>query len=130
MPDRREQNHKWYDGFDGARMQLHVIVGTVRYRVPAIYEVCGTCDGKGAHVNPSIDAHGISPEELSDDPDFREAYFAGHYDVRCVECNGRRVVPVPDETRMDPWLVKTVRDFRESFWADQAEQEHERRMGY
>jgi hypothetical protein len=27
------------------------------------------------------------------DPDFEESYFAGHYDVTCRECGGKRVVP-------------------------------------
>lgn len=62
------------------------------------YGVCGTCDGKGTHVNPSIDAHGISPEEFDDDPDFRDNYFSGMYDVACYECQGRRVVPELNST--------------------------------
>lgn len=57
------------------------------------YAVCGTCDGRGTHVNPSIDAHGISSDEFDDDPDFRENYFNGMYDVTCYECYGKRVVP-------------------------------------
>ena len=32
--------------------------------LPARFEVCHTCDGKGKHVNPSIDSHGISSEEF------------------------------------------------------------------
>ena len=63
---------------------------------PAKFEVCGTCQGKGTHVNPSIDAHGISAEEFDEDPDFREAYFSGRYDVQCAECKGLRVVPAVD----------------------------------
>ena len=65
--------------------------------LPAKYDVCGTCNGKGSHVNPSIDAHGISPEEFDEDPDFREEYLSGMYDVDCYECHGKRVVPVIDE---------------------------------
>jgi hypothetical protein len=67
--------------------------------LPAVYEVCSTCEGKGSHVNPSIDAHGISGEEFAEDPDFEESYLAGHYDVTCYGCGGMRVVPVVDEDR-------------------------------
>ena len=28
------------------------------------WEVCPTCEGRGKHVNPSIDAHGISVQEF------------------------------------------------------------------
>jgi hypothetical protein len=64
--------------------------------VPFRYEVCPTCEGKGKHVNPSIDAHGISREEFADDPDFEEGYMRGDYDVTCYECGELRVVAVPD----------------------------------
>lgn len=57
------------------------------------FAVCPTCRGKGTHVNPSIDAHGITSEEMDDlGDDFREDYISGHYDVLCAECNGLRVV--------------------------------------
>jgi len=67
--------------------------------LPARYEVCDTCEGKGSHVNPSIDAHGISGEEFAEDPDFEESYLSGRYDVTCYGCGGMRVVPVVDEDR-------------------------------
>ena len=57
--------------------------------MPAVYEVCETCGGKGKHVNPAIDGHGISAEEMHEDPDFAEDYFSGVYDVPCEECGGR-----------------------------------------
>ncbi len=63
------------------------------YRLPFKYQVCPTCDGKGSHVNPSIDSHGISADEFYEDPDFGESYFRGDYDVTCYECKGDRVVP-------------------------------------
>jgi hypothetical protein len=61
------------------------------HELPTRFEVCGRCDGKGTHVNPSVDEHGISPEEFRDDPDFEEAYFGGVYDVTCYDCRGERV---------------------------------------
>ena len=71
------------------------------FSLPAKYEVCGTCNGKGTHVNPSIDAHGITGEEWENEwsDEDREGYFSGRYDVTCSECDGKRVVPVPDESR-------------------------------
>lgn len=65
--------------------------------LPAKYEVCPTCDGKGKHVNPSIDCGGLSGEDFAEDPEFAENYFSGFYDVCCYECNGKRVVPEIDE---------------------------------
>lgn len=58
------------------------------------FAVCPTCEGRGTHVNPSIDAHGITAEEMDElGDDFREDYMGGVYDVACAECNGLRVVP-------------------------------------
>ena len=94
------------------------------------YEVCTTCDGKGTHVNPSIDAHGISREEFDEDPDFEESYFAGRYDVPCNECGGNRVVPTIDETHNPPDLVKQLNDWLAEEWAYARERTHELEMGY
>jgi hypothetical protein len=73
----------------------------VAHDLPAKFEVCPTCEGKGSHVNPSIDSHGISREEFDADPEFEEAYFAGRYDVTCHECKGQRVVLVVDESKLN-----------------------------
>lgn len=68
--------------------------------IPARYEVCGTCQGNGSHVNRSVDGNGITAEEMIElGDDFREDYLSGVYDVACEECDGLRVVPVPDEGR-------------------------------
>jgi RecJ-like exonuclease len=103
--DRRERSHHWYSRFDESRMVLILEEHTqedgeiVDLEIPARFEVCETCNGKGSHVNPSIDSHGLSREDFDEDPDFAESYFAGDYDVPCNECDGRRVVPVVDESR-------------------------------
>lgn len=67
---------------------------------PAVFAVCTRCEGRGTHVSPSIDGHGLSSEDLADE-DFADAYFGGAYDVRCSECDGHRVVGVADESRMN-----------------------------
>jgi hypothetical protein len=60
-----------------------------------IYIVCPSCQGKGTKVNPAIDSHGITQEEFDRDPEFKEQYLAGWYDIDCPHCNGKRVVPTP-----------------------------------
>jgi len=101
--------------------------------LPARFEVCPTCSGKGAHVNPSIDAHGISREEFDEDPDFRDDYLSGAYDVACYGCGGKRVVPeVNDENLSEEGKAMLARvqarDEREARY--RAQQRHEQAMGY
>ncbi len=80
----------------------------VVYVVPITREVCPTCDGKGSHVNPSIDASGIGgddefwDDDYSDDYDDEDGnpggskYLNGFYDVTCYTCKGKNVVPTID----------------------------------
>jgi hypothetical protein len=72
----------------------------VEHQMPAKMEVCSRCNGEGTHVAPGIDDNGITASEMEELGDeFREDYFAGHYDVTCTLCHGRNVVPVPDPAR-------------------------------
>ena len=57
--------------------------------LPTHWEVCPVCDGRGTHVNPSIDSGGISGETFANDPDFADSYFSGVYNVPCHHCGGR-----------------------------------------
>jgi hypothetical protein len=68
--------------------------------LPARFEVCPTCEGKGTHVNRAIDGNGLTREDFDQDPDFAEDYFRGGYDVQCEECKGTRVVAVVDKKRL------------------------------
>jgi DnaJ-class molecular chaperone len=80
--------------------------------------ICSRCDGEGVHCNPAIDGHGISPEEFDEDPDFRENYFSGVYDVRCEECHGEKIIkqqrlalefiPAPLRKRIHDTLAATA----------------------
>ena len=91
--------------------------------------VCPTCEGNGSHVNPSIDAGGISSEDFYDDPDFAEAYFGGAYNQTCNECNGRRVVPEVDRENNPEEMIERY-DNHLQFEAEYAaEVAAERRMG-
>lgn len=134
MSDRRERNHQWWERFDERSMRFTIEVATddgfEEREFPAKFEVCETCDGKGTHVNPSIDSHGLSAEDFAEDPDFKEAYFSGCYDVTCAECHGARVVPVPDLDRMSAEDRKAVEDVQDAFYQTQREMAHERLMGY
>lgn len=135
--DARDADHKWFSRFDPKTMKLIVEVSNddgsfEEKEFPAKYEVCDTCEGRGSHVNPSIDSHGIGAEEWDRDwdEDDREAYFDGRYDVPCAECHGARVTPVLDEDRATPEERKQIEDVIEAHYASQREQDHERRMGY
>jgi len=57
------------------------------------YKVCPLCEGKGSHVNPSIDSSGLTAEDFYEDPDFFEDYRSGVYNVPCNLCSGLRVIP-------------------------------------
>ena len=48
---------------------------------------CSVCNGTGSHVNPSIDANGLSSID-QEDPDFMDNYRSGVYDVVCNNCGG------------------------------------------
>ncbi|MCK5318173.1 MAG: hypothetical protein KAJ55_09670 [Anaerolineales bacterium] len=109
--------------------KLKVFIGEDEVEIPTKFVVCSRCRGKGSHVNPAIDGHGISPEEFRDDPDFEEAYFRGDYDVACHSCQGKRVTPAPDWDRLSKEERQAWR-IQERELADlAAEEEAERRAG-
>lgn len=98
-----------------------------------VYKVCSTCDGKGTHVNPSIDSDGLSYEDFEEDPDFKEDYVNGTYDVPCYECEGKRVVPTLDENDKSPQqqvLLKVWQKIQENIANSARERDYERRMGF
>ena len=104
---------KWYTSFDKKTMMAAVAYTDeddceCLAMVPCKYEVCGTCRGKGTHVNPNVDSGGLSQEDFDSDPDFRKSYFSGMYDVDCNECGGLRVVPEPDEARLSKDAKKAL----------------------
>jgi hypothetical protein len=74
--------------------------GPAQYFGKFNWAICDTCDGHGKYVNPDIDSHGLSREDFDEDPDFREDYFSGVYDVTCWKCNGSGKMKVPAWDRM------------------------------
>jgi hypothetical protein len=86
--------HRWYSEVDDAKMVALVPTeypNAVKAYARFEYKVCETCNGKGSHVNPSIDASGITADDMYDMD--MEAYMDGDYDVECYGCFGKRVVP-------------------------------------
>jgi len=128
--DRRNNPDHWYDSFDGSKMTATVTFededGVEETRtVPIEFSVCPVCEGRGKHVNPSIDCNGLTADDFAEDPDFREDYFSGVYDQTCNECGGRNVVPVC----LDDEVNKVREADRRADAAARAEYLAERRMG-
>lgn len=98
--------------------------------VPFQYAVCRTCRGKGEYVNPNIDRQGITPEEFEEDPDFFESYRRGMYNVVCVRCGGKRVVPVPEERGCDPDHLRMIQEHIEWLAQEAREFVRDAEMGY
>jgi len=124
----------WYERIDEAKMLARVVTedddgNEVELDVPFRWEVCDLCEGRGKHVNPSIDAGGLSREDFDDDPDFESDYMAGTYDVACNQCQGRRVAPEVDPNRADAAVVAMIEDRQRSHAEWAAESAAERRMG-
>jgi hypothetical protein len=87
-----------FDRFDEKLMVGFITWGNddgeeLETRFPVKFVVCDRCSGKGKHCNPNIDGNGLTREDFERDPDFKEDYFSGVYDVECEECHGQRVVP-------------------------------------
>lgn len=96
--------------------------------IPTRWEICDTCRGGGTHVNPSIDGNGLSREDFDEDPDFREDYLSGIYDVICEECDGSGKVRVPDYECLTPEQQRAV-DRYEEYSRELAWEENLRRRG-
>jgi hypothetical protein len=93
------------------------------------WEVCSTCGGKGTHVNPSIDANGLTSDDFASDPEFRSEYFSGTYDVQCYGCSGRTTVLVVDREHTAAEDLSFFDGYERSFWDGIACSEAERRAG-
>lgn len=76
----------------------------------AKFIVCPRCRGEGNVVNPEVDGNGITAEEFDEDPDFRENYFSGVYDVLCPMCRGKRVTT---RAEYNQYLKKEHEDWAE-----------------
>ena len=114
--DRRVQaanTPSWFSSFDESTMTAEVEVEDENGEMyletlPVKFEVCDTCDGRGSHVNPSIDSGGLTSDDFYDDPDFEEDYHSGRYDVTCYSCGGKRVLPVINHSYLNEAQKKAV----------------------
>lgn len=88
---------------------------------PMVLVDCRTCRGTGRHVNPSIDAGGLTQSDFDEDPGFREDYFSGVYDVTCYECNGAKKMPRIDTENMCPEDLELYKKWRD--WMDEKARE-------
>lgn len=113
LNDRRVRNAEWYANRDVNEEKMVILIALtddegdeIEHELPARYEVCPTCEGKGKHVNPGVDASGYFPGES----DYDEDYTRGVYDVTCSTCHGKRVVLEVDEARCPRDLLTAWRE--------------------
>jgi len=105
------------------------------FSLPARMMICGRCEGKGTHTNPSIDGNGISAEEMHElGDDFKEDYMAGVYDITCTQCKGEKVMKCIDDAAIEPdsaaaELATVIEEYWQGKWEMEAEVAAERRMG-
>jgi len=103
----------------------------IERQLPAKYEVCPRCEGVGAHTNPAIDGNGITADEMAELGDeFFNDYMSGVYDIKCEQCDGLRVVLVPDEIRADAKLLKEYESIQDDMAYYDMQRQHEQQMGY
>ena len=100
-------------GVDTRSMTFTFEVGegdeSTSYTLPVKMEVCPTCNGRGTHINPSIDASGITEDsDMWEDCDEygENNYLSGRYDVTCYTCKGRNVVASIDRKGADKKALK------------------------
>ncbi len=105
--------------------------GDHTWNIRLVAEVCHGCQGRGQHVNRSIDGNGL-PDHYREDPEFMDSYFNGDYDVSCGTCDGQRVVFTTDWEDLEstnPALAKAFRDHEDREAQYAWEDECERRAG-
>ncbi len=126
---------KWYVSLNDSKMKAVIKLcddedgNEEEFEVPFKYEVCGICDGKGTHVNPSVDCDGLTAEDFAEDPGFLEDYMSGCFDQTCNACGGKRVEAIMDRDNCDPKILERF-DTQRAEEADfRRMQDYERRMG-
>ena len=106
--------------------------------LPSYRIVCPRCEGYGTHLNPSMASHAYSATEFDEsfDDEQKDQYFkrGGRYDVQCEECQGEKVIDVPDEdactTVEKKEILKAWKKYQRELDNMAREEAHERRMGY
>jgi hypothetical protein len=103
--------------------------GSEHVELPAKRVVCPRCEGKGTHVNPNVDGHGLTREDFERDPDFLDDYMRGVFDVTCYECDGARVTLEVDRERAPKVALDFFDDYMRGMAEMAATEAAERRMG-
>ena len=88
-------------------------------KLPMHRVICPECQGRGAYVNPNIDRHGLSANDMDDDQ--WEMYRTGGYDVTCGYCKGNNVVEEYDGEAASPELRKYVDEYWSGVYDDRQE---------
>jgi len=92
--------------------------------LPSKAVVCWRCRGTGSHVNPSIDGHGITSDEMHElGPEFFDDYMGGMYDVTCGLCKGKRITAEVIECELSAEQNKA---YEEDWQRDEAERSEQR----
>lgn len=86
---------------------------------PAKRVICHGCDGDGTELRGGLKGAAFSQEEMDEDPDFRESYFGGDFDVACSVCNGEKIILEHEEKGLPDNIMA---DFER---ADRERREHE-----
>lgn len=134
---RASERGPWFESFDATSMvatvTLEIDGDEAEHEVKCRYEVCPTCGGRGKHVNPSIDAGGLTGSDIAEldggSGEFLNGYTWGVYDVSCYECKGAKVVPEPIESDESDKILRALAERAEEDASYAAERESERRMG-
>lgn len=101
----------------------------IEYSLPANYEVCDRCRGRGVHDHPAF-SNGLTREDFDEDPDFQDDYMSGMYDVACEECHGNRVVLEVDRETADPATLALYDDKMQCELESRIEQRNWEKYGY
>ena len=131
----------WYVSFDQERMVFTILTWAEdnedgswgeekELEIPAKWDIWGLCDGRGSHVNPGIDAGGLTAGDFAEDPGFAESYFRGTYDEPCYRCHGRTTEPVVDEDRCNPEQLKAAEETMSAHYESGQERAAEIKYGY
>jgi hypothetical protein len=108
---------------------------TLTRNLPAQFVVCDECRGKGSHLVEGMRGAVYTWRDFEEDPDFRNDYFGGAYDVPCETCHGERLVTVPERealTRSEARFLDMVERVQFEREREEAYLEAERRaeMGW
>lgn len=98
--------------------------------LPARYEVCPNCEGRGTQCKLGAMTGSEWAEACHDDPDFSDNYRSGMYDDVCHECSGLRVVLEVDEDLLDQKTKVRLHEHYENLAEQAAEERYRQRYQF